>query len=103
MRHRSNDLFSRPGTIETESLGSRQIRAKTRRVKRAVRDMLRKRNRESHCLSVALPRAWYEEDYGRVNAVMESSVNGDSRNPPAAELITTNCLPFLPKYVIGVA
>jgi hypothetical protein len=53
IRHRAYDLFSRPGTIEPESLGSHQIRAKTSGVKRAVRDVLRNGNGESHFLSVS--------------------------------------------------
>ena len=34
-------------------------------------------------------------DYGNVNAVIESSVSGESRKPPAADVMTTYCLPFL--------
>src|SRR5262245_9823153 len=54
MRHRSDDLFSRPGTIETEGLGSRQIPTETGRVKPAIRHVLRNRNSKSHLFRVAL-------------------------------------------------
>src|SRR5262249_17846662 len=56
MRHRSNDLFSRPGTVETKSLGSRQISAKGCRVKGSIRNVLWNRNRESHFLSLQAPK-----------------------------------------------
>src|SRR5215831_5664115 len=52
MRHRSNDLFSCPGTFETKSLGSRQISAKGCGVKGSIRNVLWNRNRESHFLSL---------------------------------------------------
>src|SRR5438552_7867789 len=32
--------------------------------------------------------------YGSVKAVIESSVSGESRKPPAADVMTTYCLPF---------
>src|SRR5262249_14499698 len=52
MRHRSNDLFSCPGTFETKSLGSRQISGKGPGGKGSIRNLLRNRNRESHFLSL---------------------------------------------------
>src|SRR5215831_1537034 len=56
MGHRSNNLFSRPGTFETKSLGSRQISAKGCGVKGSIRNVLWNRNRESHFLSLQTPK-----------------------------------------------
>jgi len=36
--------------------------------------------------------------YGSVKALIESPVSGESRKPPGADVITTYCLPFLPRY-----
>ncbi len=44
-----------------------------------------------------------EDSLRKREAVIESSVSGDSRKPPAADVMTTYCLPFLSIYVIGVA